>query len=189
MSSVSKKTTSEPAELTPFQRECLALAGRAVLEAERDNTDYAEDAVMAILSAESEEKMWTADDQGPMGGRDLAGIQMYVQELQVTFSDKTDMQSTFRDPETGRGMFLWVTAIRYDNPKFNGIHKDIQAGDKFRWNTSAPRLMAKLLYLERENRLDQPVVIETTDIGAGQVVLKLRAVAPGTLQQASESPF
>lgn len=179
---------------SPFDKFCKVMAGRATLESDEKSFDYA--SIEAILTAETEEEMWTSDDRGPLGGRDLEGVVQIVEEIQIKWSNTTGIESPFKDPETGRVFYLLVTSTRHDDSKYTGKRPDIKQGDKFQWNTSAPRLVGKLMWLEGHNRLSQTVVIEAIDLGAGQQVLKLRPFQSGyvnqpgqTLQDAAEAPF
>lgn len=180
--------------MSPFERFCVTMAGRATLESEEKSFDYG--AIEAIIMAETEEEMWTADDRGPLGGRDLAGLVQIVEDVQVKWSNSSTVDSAFKDPATGRNFYLLITSTRHDDAKYSGIHPEIHQGDKFQWNTSAPRVVGKLMWLEGHGKLAQPVTIESIDLGGGQQVLKLRAVQSGfvnqqsqTLEDATESPF
>ncbi len=181
--------------MTPFEKFCRVMAGRATLDSAEKTVDYG--SIEAILTAETEEEMWTADDRGPLGGRDLAGVVQRVHEIEVKFSSDSTISSPFFDPETGRNFYLLITSTREDDSKYTGKRSDIKQGDKFQWNTSAPRLVSKLMWLEGHERLNQPIAIEAIDLGGGQHVLKLRPATSGYVNQggptlmddANESPF
>jgi hypothetical protein len=189
------RTTSTTVTMTPYEKFCTILAGRATLESEEKNVDYA--SIEAIITSETEEEMWVADDRGPLGGRDLAGVVQIIEDIQVKWSNSPTISSPFIDPKTEKALYLLITSTRYDDAKYTGKRTDLEQGGKFQWNTSAPRLVAKLIWLEGHDRLHQPVAIEATDIGGGQQVLKLRPAPSGyvnqtsqTLEEASdESPF
>jgi hypothetical protein len=59
---------------TPFQELVLRMAGRAVMEADDQSWNLQEGTVNSILSAETEQEMWEADESGPDAGRDLADV-------------------------------------------------------------------------------------------------------------------
>jgi hypothetical protein len=164
------------------------------MESEEKNVDYG--SIEAIIMAESEDDMWIADDRGPLGGRDLAGVVQVIEDVQVKWSTSPTTSSPFIDPQSGRGLYLILTSTRQDDAKYSGILPNLLQGEKFQWNTSAPRVVAKVMWLEGHDRLHQPVAIEAIDIGGGQFVNKLRPVPSGyvnqpgqTLDEASESPF
>jgi hypothetical protein len=203
MPSAAKSTTSPASHtehtgtitsLTPYEKFCATLAGRATMESEEKNVDYG--SIEAIILAETEDEMWTADDRGPLGGRDLAGVVQVIEDVQVKWSNSPTISSPFIDPKTEKALYLLITSTRHDDSKYTGRRPDLTQGEKFQWNTSAPRVVAKIMWLEGHDRLRQPVSIEATDIGGGQAVLKLRAAPSGyvnqqspTLEEASESPF
>ncbi len=188
----SETHTGTVTTLTPFEKFCATMAGRASLESEESNADIG--GIEAIIMAETEEEMWNADDRGVLGGRDLAGVVMVVEDIQVKYSNREGLSSPFADPGSGKGLYLLVTATRYDDPKYTNKRPDIKQGDKFQWNTSAPRLVTKLLWLEAHDRLHQNVTIEEIQLEVG-AVLKLHPAPSGfvnqgpTLQEAAESPF
>jgi hypothetical protein len=164
------------------------------MESEEKNVDYA--SIEAIIMAENEIDMWTADDRGPLGGRDLDGVVQIVEDIQVKWSNSPTISSPFTDPQSGKALYLLITSTRQDDAKYSGKRPDLPQGEKFQWNTSAPRVVAKLMWLEGHDRLHQSVCIQATDIGGGQFVLKLRPAPSGyvnqsgqTLEEASESPF
>ncbi len=184
-------TTSTVSTLTPYEKFCATMAGRASLESEESNTDVG--SIEAIITAETEEEMWAADERGVLGGRDLAGVVQVVEDIQVKYSNRGGLKSPFVDPASGKGLYLLITSTRYDDPKYTNKRPDLSQGDKFQWNTSAPRLVAKLLWLEANERLHQNVVIEEIELEVG-AVLKLHPAPSGyvnqaTLSEASESPF
>lgn len=201
MSPVAKSSAQTPDKVTPlgaFEKTLRLLAGRATIEEGEKTVDYG--SFESIITAETEEEMWTADDRGPLGGRDLAGVVMRVDVIDVKWSNSPDIQSPFKDSESGKNIYLLITATRVDDSKYTGKRPDIRQGDTFQWNTSAIRLVAKLLWLEGHEKLSQPVVIEAVELGGGQAVLKLRPYSTGfvnqsgqTLEEASlqsdESPF
>jgi len=191
-------TTGNVIPMSSFEKFCRVMATRAVAETEERSFD--ETVIEDILTAETEEEMWTADDRGPLGGRDLAGVRMICDKVEVKWSSNQEIRSPFTDPDSGRVFYLLITSHRTDDAKYTGKRPDIKNGDPFQWNTSAPRLVAKLMWLEGHNRLNQDVIIESIELGAGQQVLKLRPAPSGfvnqsgpTLDEASaespDSPF
>lgn len=173
MSDVVQPDPSEVGQASAFWKLCRLLGNRATVDAEDPGFD--ESSVEQILLAQDEEEMWESDDRGPLGGRDLAGIAQIVQGVEVKFSrDNVDIRSPFKDPETGRRFYLLITSIYMGG---GGKTFGVEKGEKFVWNTSAPRIVAKLTWMELNGVLDQrEVVIDATNIGGGQQVLKLRKI-------------
>lgn len=153
---------------TAFWKFCRLLGNMATVD---------EGGIEAILLADSEDEMWEADNRGPsVGGNKLNGVQMIMLSVEVKFSRSDDaMRSVFIDPETKRPFYILVNAMRTDDdPRYL---PEIKGGDKFVFNTSAPRLVAKIIWLEQHGTLsDNVVMVEEIDLGGGQGVLKLHRV-------------
>ncbi len=93
-----------------------------------------------VCQEPSEHAPWTrptATQRGPLGGRDLEGVVMIVEDIQVTWSNTAGIESPFKDPETGRVFYLLVTSTRHDSSKYTGKRPDIDQGAKFQmpWDT------------------------------------------------------
>lgn len=123
---------------------------------------------LKILEAENETEMWEADELLQTGGRDLTDVEQSILEYAVKFSANSAIRSVFRDTQ-GRGMYLLVRSARLDT------------GDEFVWNTSAPLLVGKILWLADHEKLPANVVIRGTDAGAG-TVLKLKPIPRRTVR-------
>lgn len=148
------------------RRALAALVQQMELDAQMEDTDpmaAIASGVEAILSAETEQEMWDADERGPLGGRDLADVELRILSYGVRFS-RANIGSRFVG-KNGREMYVMVEATRYDN----GAH--------ISFNTSAPYLVAKIVWLDRHNKLPADAVIRATDLGAGQAVLKLKPLS------------
>jgi hypothetical protein len=170
--SAQEGTVEQPSAFWKF---CRLLGSRATVEAEDSSFD--ETAIEAILLADTEDEMWEADNRGPIGGNKLQGVEMQLLEVEVKFSRSSgnEMRSVFIDPETGRPFYILVTAVRIDDdPRYNPA---IKQNDKFVFNTSAPRLVSKIVWLEQHGILSETVVmVEGIELGGGQEVLKLHPV-------------
>jgi hypothetical protein len=171
--SATPATASSSGEVTPptpFWKLCRLLGARATAEAENS---FDESSIDAILMAETEEEMWDADERGPLGGRDLEGVLQIIEQVEIKFSRDAGLSTPFKDPETGKGFYLILTSVRTHFEK--KYRPDIGEGQKFVWNTSAPRVVAKIFWLESRGLLDgKRVYIDAVDLGAGQAVLKLK---------------
>ena len=169
---------SETREMSPFQKLVHRMSQEAELEKGEQKTGISDSQLSAILDSETEEEMWEADARGPLGGRDLADVEMQILGWTVKLSDDSDIQTPFRSGD--RGMYLMIDAIRlsYDA----GIKPEIHIGDLIQWNTSAPLLVAKLYWLRLHNKIPSAVVIRSTKLSAGKEVLKLQAASSHMLQ-------
>lgn len=130
--------------------------------------------IVGILESESEEEMWESDDLAQIGGRNLRDVEQRIIDYTVRYSDNQDMQSAFVAPNSGRKMYLLIRSMRYDT------------GDEFTWNTSAPLLVGKVLWLADRAKLPADVVIRGTNLGADQWVLKLK---PMPQRVSQDAPF
>jgi hypothetical protein len=147
------------------------MSGRAEMEAADGTVNY--DNVNAILMAETEDDMWEADEQGQLGGRDLAGITQRILSYEVKYGNAEMEGNTIFIDAQGHRMYLLVTAVRLSE-RSGKNDRGPGPGEQFSWNTSAPRLVAKLVWLEQHDMFPADAVIEATDIGAGRAVLKLK---------------
>jgi hypothetical protein len=154
------------------------MSQEAELEKGEQKTGISDAQLSAILEAESEEEMWEADARGPLGGRDLADVEMQVLGWTVKLSDDSDIQTPFHSGD--RGMYLMIDAIRLDYRAT--VKPEIQIGELIQWNTSAPLLVAKLYWLRTHNQIPSAVVIRSTKIGGGKEVLKLHPASSHMLQ-------
>lgn len=135
-----------------------------------------------ILLAETEEDMWKADERGPLGGRDLAGCELHVFGFEVKFGRARDDIKTIFVTHAGKQMYLLVNACRISD---SGAEKDRlrlpEVGESFQFNTSAPRIVAKLFWHLHHGNFDGgasvPCVIEAIDLGSGQAVIKLKPLS------------
>ena len=165
---------------TDAQKAFKAMLDRMELAATADNAEFPTPmltGIVGILSAESEDEMWDSDDLAQIGGRNLRDVEQRILDYTVNYSPTTaddEMKSVFRDSK-GRGMYLLVRSIR------------LEVGEEFVWNTSAPLLVGKILWLADHGKLPADVVIRGKDIGAGQVVLRLKPVPKRV--QSEEPPF
>lgn len=119
--------------------------------------------LLGILNADDEETMWDSASSGPPGGRDLVDVEMAITDFKVRLSKNNEIDSPFMS-EAGESMYLLVTAVR------------LADGQEIVWNTSAPDLVMRLFWARDHGKLPGhwECVIRGTNIGAGQVVLKLR---------------
>lgn len=129
--------------------------------------------IVGILEAESAAEMWEADDLAQIGGRNLRDVEQRVLEYTVRYSDNPDIDSPFV-ASNGRKMYLLIKSFRYD------------AGAEIVWNTSAPLLVGKILWLADRGELPADVVIRGINLGADQWVLKLK---PMPQRVSPEAPF
>lgn len=134
------------------------LARKADADSQDRNYEIAAAQLDRILSAESADEMWAADDFESVGGRDLVDVEMEIQSFTVH-----QASDQFKSP---LGYWFMIQATRLDN----------KAPVVF--NTGAPLVMGKLRWLEAAELLGTEtarVVIRGTDTPNG-TVLKLKPV-------------
>jgi hypothetical protein len=159
----------------PFRAFLQRLEIEATLDTDGVNQLFI-DGVTKILAADTEEEMWDADDLLQTGGRDLADVEQTIISYEVKRSRNPDIKSAFR-AEDGRYMFLLIRSVK------------LETGDEFTWNTSAPYLVAKIIWLADHDRLPYDAVIKATDLGAGQAVLKLKPIPKRAMRVTAEPVF
>jgi hypothetical protein len=129
--------------------------------------------IVGILEAETDEEMWESDELAQIGGRNLRDVEQRLLAYTVRYGDNPDMISPFT-ASNGRKMYLLIRSMRYDT------------GAEFVWNTSAPLLVSKILWLADRQKIPADVVIRGTHLGGDQWVLKLK---PMPQRISSEPPF
>lgn len=153
------------------------LLQRMELEASSDESTFVSPmltSMMKIMEAQNIDDMWDADELDQTGGRDLVGTEQRILEYAIKFSSNADIESEFIDSR-GRKMYLLIRSSRLED------------GEEFVWNTSAPLLVGKILWLSDHNQLPIDVVIRGTDLGGGKTVLKLKSIPKRAVQ--TEAPF
>lgn len=155
---------------TAFQRLVREMSLAADIEDESNDSSVAINMVERILTTDDESEMWAADDLVQIGGRDLRDVEQRIMDVSIKFSNRDDITTPFKD-ENGRKMFLLVRAVKLEN------------GEEIVWNTGAPSLVAKLMWLIDHGKLPAEVVIKGVDLGSGQAFLKLKPVPRRAVQQ------
>lgn len=165
---MAKSQDLSPVAPRAFQR----LVQQMSLTADIDSAEQSgntENTVEKIVTAESEADMWEADELGLIGGRNIVDVEMRVLSYLIRFSNSRtspsgeEIKSAFIDQQ-GRGMYLLVTSIK------------LETGEEFVWNTSAPAVVSKLIWLYEHGRLPMECVIRGKDLGGGQTYLSLKPV-------------
>lgn len=181
-------TTGAISALPPHQRMIREMASMATLEdaAER----FLGDELDRILEAENESDMWESDDFPQYNAKVLSGCEIEIISFAVKFSrgDNEEIQSVFVDPETGKQMYLLITATRLnDTGKNKRTMRLPEIGTEFVWNTSAPRIVTKFWWLLKNGHFDNHATvkarIEGTDLGGGKSVEKLKPLTPVTITE------
>lgn len=181
----------------PFTLMISGMALEATMETEQEAFAGDDINLTAILTAETDDEIWDADERGPLGFRDLAGCEIEILALDVKFSRNAtrpggdEIKSVFVDPETGRQMYLLLTCVR--TAETGDESKKIrlpEIGEQFQANTSARYLVAKLWRFYQLGRIDPSSGarlagrIRATDLGGDQAVLKLRPIVKRSTTQA-----
>lgn len=136
------------------------------LEATQEDEEFSSPMVtgiVAILEAKNEEEMWEADELAQTGGRDLVDVEQVIYAYTVKFSTNPTIESVFRDSQ-GRRMYLLIRSARLED------------GEEFIWNTSAPLVVGKILWLANREMIPKECVIRGRDLGGGQTLLRLKSI-------------
>jgi hypothetical protein len=165
----------------PVRRMLGAMAMEATMDTE---SGFTGDDIMSILEAETEQEMFEADQQGPLNFQHLSGCELAIYDVSVKFGrgGNDDIKTMFIDPESGKQMYLWVTAARISDAGNKSTVKLPGVGEQFQLNTSARFCVAKLWWLSTHGKIDRDagvsyeVKVDGTDLGGGQSVIKLLPV-------------
>jgi len=156
----------------PFRQLLVEMGQRAELE--KDEASGISDEMLSnILAAETETEILKAANQKPLGGRDIAGMRIQIVDFTVKYGagEDADMKTKFISPGDGRQMYLWVTAVRLDDPdSWDAVEKQIEYGATFQFNTSAPILVATLWAFNRRGLLPAYGYVEATKARVGSVL-------------------
>lgn len=165
-------TTTENEVQKAFQ----LMLNQMELAATSDDSEFTSPMVtsfVAVTMAETEEEMWDADEFEQIGGRDLEDLEQRILGYSVKFSNNQLINTPFIDSQ-GRKMYLLVRSAKLEN------------GDEFVWNTSAPLVVGKVLWLANHKRIPGAEVVIRGRGPEGSRVLMLKPV-PKRAQQ--ETPF
>lgn len=175
------RNVTEPSSVihqTPVQRMIRTMEMEATADAETSTGDNAD--LNALLTAESDEDLWDADERPPLNAQHLAGCDVEILDVRVKYSrGNSDVGSTFVTGD-GRKMYLLVTAVRLSDPETKTAVQLPKIGEEFEFNTSARYLTTKLFQfylrgkINRDNGTTLTAFIRATGLEEGQAVLKLR---------------
>ena len=178
---MARSASNEPVTTTESetQKAFQLMLNQMELAATSDDSEFTSPMVasfVAIATADTEEEMWDADEFSQIGGRNLEDVEQSILEYTVKFSSNQEIQSVFVDSK-GRKMYLLVRAARLTN------------GEEFIWNTSAPLVVGKILWLANHNRIPGAEVVIKGKGPEGSRVLMLKPVPKRATRAESEPPF
>jgi hypothetical protein len=162
---------------------------------ERPSTSEAD--VMAIMAAEDEGDMWKSDDFDSWNAAKLSGSDIEIEWFEIK---KGPIDPEIKSPfiYDGSQLFLLVHSFRLTDSQAEGNNYNLpKVGQQFTWNTSAPRIVAKLMWMLRNGWFDPqtphgPVQcrIEGTKLTGGRSVEKLKPIKGGpiTVKVMAEEP-
>jgi hypothetical protein len=181
------RNVTEPTAIiqqTPVQRMIRTMELEATADAETSANDNAD--LNALLTAETDEELWDADERPPLNAQHLAGCDIQFIDVRVKYSrgnlvgnDGKTAQPTFVTTD-GKKMYLLVTAVRLSDPDTKTAVQLPAIGEEFEFNTSARYLTTKLFQfylrgkINRDNGQRLTAFIRATGLEEGQAVLKLR---------------
>lgn len=156
---------------TPFGDLLNEMAMRADIDAQDSSIN--ETTLNKVLTAETPEEFWDADEKSVVNAQDMIGKEMLVRTFHVRRGKADDpskpMENVYRD-SSGVGLYLDVDCVLLEN------------GEEIVFNTSAKFLVAKFIQAERLGMFPLECVIQGIDLGGGQTVLKLRPVPKRAVQ-------
>ena len=171
---------------------------RMVMDASAEDQTFTGDDLIGILSAETEEELWEADNRAPLNFQHLAGCEIGILGFDVKFSRAGNNSSivtpfTWQDERgTDKKMYLLVSCVRLSDAGAKSIIKLPPVGEQFQANTSARYVVTKLWRAMTMGLIDEKTgkvlecMVEETDLGDGTGVLKLRPIPKRVMRATAE---
>lgn len=164
---------------TPFQLMLRAMEMDATADVE--NAKFTGDNLNALLTAESEDEIWDADERGPLNFQHLADCEIAITDVQVKYSrgNNSEIESPFITQD-GRKMYLLVNAYRLSDAGEKAWLRLPAVGEMFQANTSAQFVTTKIWafyskgYINPDTGKVLETVVKEIDLGDNQAVIKLR---------------
>lgn len=185
---------------TPFQEMLRTMS--LVAQQDQQTAGFSGDDLNAILSAETEEEMWEADERGPLNFQHLAGCEIAIIDLTVKYSRggsaasiSTPFVAHIEMPDGStdtRKMYFLVKAVRVTGAGEKKLLRLPPVGEEFEANTSARFVAAKLWWFYSKGMIDSTrgkslmCRVEETDLGDGTGVLKLKPLTPAPVSATAE---
>jgi hypothetical protein len=176
----------------PFRALVLKMANMAELEANQGSGMVAGEDIIPILTAETEEEMWDADELSTYNAKTLSGCEIQIYGFGVKFGqgDDPDITTPFTDSR-GRQMYLLVRSARISEA---GKKREVNlpdVGQEFIWNTSARNIVGKLFWMLEHGWFDEgasPVRlrIEGTALSGKRSVEKLKPLTGHSVTATAE---
>lgn len=179
--------SGEVVQLSPFARMLRTMEGLADTGEGREiGAD-----LNAILEAETEAEMWSADERDPINTKMLKDCELEITGFEVKYGggasddDGEEFSSIFVTPD-GKQMYLLVTAFRLNRTGEKKVIRLPDVGEIFSFNTSAKYVVAKLVKMRMMGMFDNNATVKTrvevTPIKGGkQSVSKLKEIGTATV--------
>lgn len=132
------------------------LARRAENDGATRGYEVASNQMDKLLTAETEQEIWDADEGGTVNGQDMIDVELNIRGFKVAVSSD--------EYEATLGVYILIDAVRLDN------------GEEVIVNTGAPLIITKLRMFEAREMLPVNGVIRGTKARNG-TVLKLRPLS------------
>jgi hypothetical protein len=126
-----------------------------------------------ILTAESEDDIWDADNAGTIQARD-------IRDMEVEILDIVPVVSTRQDLENSKGYYVSMNAVCLGAPADILRKTGLIVGDSFVLQTGATRIISKVRAFEAKGWLPMRGVIAGTDTSSGNVVLRFKRLPERT---------
>jgi hypothetical protein len=182
------------AKPTPFQIMIRAMA----MDATADDGSFSGDDLNAILSAETEDELWESDERPPLNFQHLAGCEIEILDFSMKFSRTNDpkMKTPFvwvDEQDNSRKMYVIAKCVRLSDAGDKKLIRLPGVGEVFEANTSARFVVTKMWramtmgLINANNGKGLQCVVQETDLGDGQGVLKLRPIPTRSVRTVTES--
>jgi hypothetical protein len=140
------------------------LARRAEQDGSTRSFDVAANQMDKLLTAETEQEIWDADEGGTFSAQDMTDIELRIRGYKVAVSSD--------EYDSPLGHYILIDAVRLDT------------GDEVIVNTGAALIITKLRMLESRDLLPVEAVIRGTKAAKG-TVLKLKQIPARAVQSQS----
>jgi hypothetical protein len=141
-------------DVSPHQRFKDSLVRQAEVEAPTRATDVAAAQVTKILTAETIDDIWAADEGGVISGQDMEDVELEIHDYGLAKS--ADQYNT------NLGVYVLIDATRMDT------------GEKVIINTGSDLIIAKLAKFRQADAFPIEGVIKGTPTSSGGRLLRLR---------------
>lgn len=147
-------------------REYMRQLARVQADDATDAEDIANRQIVALMSAESEDEIWDADQGGTVQMRDAVGLEAEIREFRF-------LESSDPGKQTRSGTYITCDAVTLGGPAELLRKLGTAPGAEIVLQTGAELVVTKLLAFQNRDLLPVRAVISGTETRSGNMVLRL----------------